>query len=273
MESFLQKISLQNLLRQFFCGVVFFVPLWLFARTRIVEILGVEKGNTGVYLAFAALASIIGTTIYHLEKNLHSYPLQLAYEYYHERKSGCLCNKCKSLGVLILVIASLVALCMVICSDKPFLGMLVVLVCYFVLSVIMLRAGKKRLIASTLEQWLWEEKAGQLKMEDALPLLSEDDLQKVAAMKKISTWSDFIHCVQSCCFAWIFGCVVIKMTENPITLPNLEELICLCDFEVAIRRVMACSGICAALILLIECLIDMHRYRFLKSILSHKNIK
>ncbi|MBR6576117.1 MAG: hypothetical protein IKK73_03185 [Akkermansia sp.] len=67
MDSFLQKFSLQNLLRQFFCGVVVFVPLWLFARTRIVEILGVEKGNTGVYLAFAALASVVGTYALHTQ--------------------------------------------------------------------------------------------------------------------------------------------------------------------------------------------------------------
>ena len=244
MDSFLQKFSLQNLLRQFFCGVVFFVPLWLFARTRIVEILGVEKGNTGVYLIFSALAYIVGTAIYHLEKNLHSYPLQLIYEYYYQKV-----ERWKILGLLILIILALGSLCIGIYC---WWMLIIAAICYFVLAIILLCSRQERLVKTTMDQWIWEEKGALTYKAIALPICSDERLTPLAAMKKISTWTDFIHCVVSCCFAWIFGCVVVKMLQV-----GISSWCCLC----------------VLVLLLIEGLIDAHRYRFVKRALQNASLE
>lgn len=247
MDSFLQKFSLQSLLRQFFCGVVFFAPLWLFSKDLrgeydIGSLVDITEWKTGTFLLFAALSSVIGTIIYHLEKNWYSYPLQLTYEYHHQG------DRIKKIGALILTFVPLVGLCMVICSNRPFLWMALVLGDYMVLAVCLLLAGKERLIEPTLKQWLWEEKIGQLKKDAVLPIHSEDDLLKVAAMKKISTWSDFIHCVQSCCFAWIFGSLLVYYISGTIES----------GFYLGLTV--------AFLLLAAEMIIDMHRYRFVKEL-------
>ena len=87
MDSFLQKFSLQNLLRQFFCGVVFFVPLYLFAREKMPAT-DLLKWESGVFFLFSSVALAVGTIIYHLEKNLYSYPLMYMYErfIFHNKK-------------------------------------------------------------------------------------------------------------------------------------------------------------------------------------------
>ena len=77
MNEFLSKFSLQNFLRQFFCGVVFFLPLYLFVLWKVHEFFF----QSGIcckkqLICIGALACVIGTLIYHLEKNLYSYVIQ-----------------------------------------------------------------------------------------------------------------------------------------------------------------------------------------------------
>lgn len=207
----------------------------------------ITKWETGTFLLFAALASVIGTIIYHLEKNLHSYPLQLAYEY-HYQGSGIM----KSIGILLLTFAPIVSLCAVEYFNKPSLLIFIVAGCYLLLAISLLRTGKKRLIESTLNQWLWEEKAGQLNKDAVLPINSDENLKKVATMKKISTWSDFIHCVQSCCFAWIFGSLLAYYISGSSVSGFYH-------------------GMTIAFMLLVaELIIDMHRYRFVNCIINNK---
>lgn len=76
-QSIFDKFSLQNLLRQFFCGFVFIASFWFFASGNTTEDLtwsklesflkGIDWDLSG-WIVLAVAASIIGTIIYHLEK-------------------------------------------------------------------------------------------------------------------------------------------------------------------------------------------------------------
>jgi len=246
MDTLFQKFSLQNLLRQFFCGVVFFMPFWLFSPNCLSQYDIFTLSDVGDSLLFFVIASVIGTTIYHLEKNLHSYPLQLFYEYCYQNQK---LKSWKTLSLLILIILASASLCIGICY---WWMLIIAAICYFVLAIILLCSRQERLVKTTMNQWIWEEKGALINKATALPICSDERLTQLAAMKKISTWSDFIHCVQSCCFAWIFGCVVVKMFQV-----GISYWYCLCVFA----------------LLLIEGLIDAHRYRFVKRALQNASLE
>ncbi|MBQ2869601.1 MAG: hypothetical protein IJE88_06205 [Akkermansia sp.] len=260
MDSFLQKFSLQNLLRQFFCGVVFFVPLWLFARTRIVEILGVEKGNTGVYLAFAALASVVGTIIYHLEKNLYSYPLMYVYEKWifkgnetdfgREKGQGKLTSPPEMkfhIWLLWIMVAIFVMMVLLECRhfvSWPWIAILV-FAGFWLCVVTHLLLECESVVPMTMKVWKIEYLAAKQRVEE-VSSLDDKTIEKYSAAEKIATWSDFIHCVQSCCFAWIFGSLLAYYITGTIVRGFYQGLTT------------------AFMLLAAEMIIDMHRYRFVR---------
>lgn len=265
MDSLLHKFSLQNLLRQFFCGVVFFVPLWLFARTRIVEILGVEKGNTGVYLAFAALASVVGTIIYHLEKNLYSYPLMYVYEKWifkgnetdfgREKGKGKLTSPPEMkfhIWLLWIMVAVFVMLVLLECRhfvSWPWIAILV-FAGFWLCVVTHLLLERESVVPMTMKVWKIEYLAAKQRVEE-VSSLDDKTIEKYSAAEKIATWSDFIHCVQSCCFAWIFGSLLAFYITGTIVRGFYQGLTT------------------AFMLLAAEMIIDAHRYRFVRYALQN----
>lgn len=184
MDTLLNKFSLQHFFRQFFCGVVFFAPMWIFSRGRcncFDCFLCGQGWQISQLVILGVLACVVGTIIYHLEKNLWSYLIQFVFE-------------------------------------KLKLG---------------------NLLDRTEKCWLIEARAKKQVDKNSLYAYQE------AIADKVSTWSDFIHCTQSCCFAWILGSSVYQLwIEGEGNTPYIGN-----------------SYFIALAILILEVCIDAHRYQ------------
>lgn len=245
MESFLQKISLQNLLRQFFCGVVFFVPLWLFSKKAgfecgIGSLVNISKWEMGNFLNFAALTAIVGTIIYHLEKNLYSYFTQSILEFIHRHNAG-----------QVALAFFLIILCFLYCLFNA--EMMLFLVAFMIILSIWLiffQNWSKTVINRTQQCWIVENYTqkypGNASCLDQKQMVSFLQAQCIAA--KVSTWSDFIHCVQSCCFAWWGGCMLCEYIFSSTVFATCKK-----DIEFSINIV--------TFLLVLEFLFDWHRYK------------
>ena len=239
MDSLLHKFSLQNLLRQFFCGVVFFVPPWLFARTQLLQVFGVEQGNAGMYLIFGALASIIGTVIYHIEKNLYSYSIQTLFE---------ACSKYRNwhMRVVPLLVAGAITLAVsplfyIPQREEIFDCFMVALIFFVVMWIfnVLFTDSFVKVMRRTRACWFIEEQT----VDNG----SEDMFARRSVAKRISSWSDFIHCTQSCCFAWLLGCASCKFVAKGSA--ELHE------------PFFWCSIVVTFFILFLEIIFDWHRYQ------------
>ena len=260
MDSFLQKFSLQNLLRQFFCGVVFFVPLYLFAREKMPAT-DLLKWESGVFFLFSSVALAVGTIIYHLEKNLYSYPLMYMYErfIFHNKKEDSSREASPFNWWLIWCIAGVACLLVLGCRhflvSCPWLVLMTLAFFWLLIVTRMLLESSDSMIAGpTLQQWRIEYEASQKRRENKLLDELENKSVQYAAAEKIATWSDFIHCVQSCCFAWIFGSLLAYYLTETVVEGFYQ-------------------GLTAAFVLLAaEMIIDMHRYRFAITVFSQTDI-
>lgn len=273
MDSLFQKFSIQHFLRQFFCGVVFFVPIYLFSRDEIGTVCHVEKWETGTFLLFASLASIIGTIIYHLEKNLYSYPLMYLYtRYFFKNATDNTVDIPPKLrwGWVILLFLCFAFLFVLKCVNLLPCGtggswctwcsccvlFILTLVGLLIVSACVLGSDVKLIINPTLEMWKVEYSAKVSENIEAVPSEKNDEscLQK-AAVEKLAKWSDFIHCGQSCCFAWILGSLI--------------------SYEItgSCERVFWIGIVVSVCILAAEMVVDMHRYRFVSLIQIKKDFR
>lgn len=248
MDSFLQKFSLRNLLRQFFCGVVFFVPLWLFTQNPgcqccTCSVLDITRWETGTFLLFAALASVIGTIVYHVEKNLYSYLVQTLFE-------SCAKYKNWQMRVVPLLVAGAITLMISplfqLTEDKVdvFNCYMIALLFFVVICIfnVLFTESFFKVLIRTRACWIIEEQFSDKS--------SEDRLARWAIAKRISSWSDFIHCSQSCCFAWLLGCILCKFANNT---------------EVHNAELFGLSLEVVASILFLEIIFDWHRYQHVLS--------
>ena len=228
MDKFLSELRLQNLLRQLCCGVVFFVPLYLFVPCKIQWVWQNAGLAEDSLKCIAVLAFIIGTVIYHLEKNLYSYAIQAVFEFIGEKKKG------RCLWVFgCIIFASLLSYTF---GKYNIPWMLCVITMAWVLFSLSLFAFSDIVFEPTRDQW---------KIEAHSKNYTEQDW---AIADKVAVWSDFIHCVQSCCFAWLLGAgIAIHMTQE-------------CECCVSKENISA-SCVVAICLLLIELGIDWHRYR------------
>ena len=255
MDSLLHKFSLQNLLRQFFCGVVFFVPLWLFWLDAGCEccsclLMDITKWETGAFLLFASFASVIGTIIYHVEKNLYSYSTQLVFE--------MLAKKVDSTASRILVCVVLSLFCLVCLIGFGVIYLLLLIPCAFIALAIL--TNGKRVVERTQQCWIIERYPMSGNAEKNT--FKKDELvsfmQSRCIAEKLSTWSDFIHCVQSCCFSWVVGCIFCTSSSFRVLTANScakkNELL---DMDILISD----SLYIVVTILLLLFLFDWHRYQ------------
>ena len=250
MEAFLHKFSLQNCLRQFFCGVVFFVPMYLFAKPMLGEFSNLHSWTTGTFLLFASLSGIIGTIVYHLEKNIYSYFIQTIFELLESWKSKPLfCLPCAAVLVISLVCSPCFHDTTSWCCVVPLIIFLliVVLICWLFTSAF------AKVQERTRECWYCEEKVFNIE-----PTIK--NMQVYAIAKRVSAWSDFIHCTQSCCFAWLFGCLACKIHHGSECTCCFNRLLCQCQ-ECFDDRLMSYSVVIALCILVLELVFDWHRYQ------------
>lgn len=250
MEPLFQNFSLQNLLRQFFCGVVFFVPLWLFGEVHKYEtcpcsLFDITQWGTGTFFLFASLASIIGTIIYHIEKNLYSYSVQTVFELLDSWETKPL------------VVTPIAAALIFSIALTPFFfettGMWVIVAwfvfCFILTTMAWLFTNAfRRVIKRTEMCWLLEERA----MNESML----NNIKMYAIAKRISSWSDFIHCTQSCCFSWLFGCALCKFRLSFSDCSFYPYY-----FDASNMEQMMVKSIGVVLcILVLELIFDWHRY-------------
>ena len=246
MDSFLSKFSLQTFLRQFFCGVVFFCPFLLYTPKYANAFLGGEEVSikisqdcfsfctqygaweTGKLVFIGIVSCIIGTIIYHVEKNLYSYFIQASFEVAHVKTNN---GKISGKVAFYFFIMTFILFLILLGAQSIMLFILALLV--FVFWGTSLSNGFSRVVSRTQQSWIIEnnkaieskiavskvidgkviegkviegKKIEETKKEEEL-----DSLKMAKAIaEKVSTWSDFIHCVQSCCFAWLAGSCFVK---------------------------------------------------------------
>lgn len=252
-----------------FCGVVFLLPFFLFSAITevaakpttccewLASLLRTLLGHSDKHLSFrevcaslhhlnlsgveftclAVLSIIIGTLVYHLEKNLWSYGLQVFF--------------CSRLCVRIcfLIIAAFVTT-VIFCCHSNANNVLVVIaltigVLALMVSLFCVYCGE---VKTTDDIWLAE--AGKKRLDKNATL---DRRSAQIIMGKVSTWSDFIHCGQSCAWAWIIGSTLayfLLHRHAALVIPYW-------------------SGIKAAVCLLIaEAFIDWHRWQHVMKVLG-----
>lgn len=249
MESLFQKFSLQNLLRQSFCGVVFFIPLYLFAPCQLGEWSKVTSWESGAFLLFSSVALCLGTIIYHLEKNLYSYSVQTVFELLSDWKVPPLfCTPLAVFFVLAIVCALAFSVSCVWCVCCAF-GVVLAIVFFVGMICLLFLPVSLRVIERTQECWFLEEK---LLGNGA----TDHHVRMRAIAKRVASWSDFIHCTQSCCFAWLLGCALCRfvLCNESFCYP------CLISTWDADSPLML-SVFIALVVLVLELVFDWHRYQ------------
>ena len=307
MDKFLGAFSLQNFLRQFFCGVVFFVPFFLYGQTPLAAWLESGQDNPDwcapKVAALGVLACIVGTIIYHFEKNLYSYGIQSVFEWMLK----CKIIKCGAICLLVVVCIVCLALCTVESNNKSYMIVvssnanfqlslysfknaivkfsipvivaprenilftcslcklkivLAIIAAVIVLSVYFIGLTiRKSLHLRTRQLWVAEGISSSKANNDLIQTYlknydTRDENIPLSTIpliaQRIAKWSDFIHCVQSCCFAWMSGCLLVMQ--------------CGVSFDK-----MYASLMFAVALLILEIFFDWHRYQHVLAITERNN--
>ena len=250
MDKFLGAFSLQNFLRQFFCGVVFFVPFFLY--DSYIELNRWLVSGTPKAVCLGALACVIGTIIYHFEKNLYSYATQIAFESMARRRERW--------GKKFYFYT-----CSLICMAYPIL---------YILSDIVGRTFDLKSATATIASLVLTScgvfamyfaakgyHIGVIKRTEDLWKLEVSKRQTRHVCSKIDNWASFIHCAQSCCFAWLLGCAIVESTTCA----------CCCGCPCCAEQIPSCHAPYVLIILAFEALFDWHRYQHVLSITGNNN--
>lgn len=263
MDKFLGAFSLQNFLRQFFCGVVFLVPFflyetpleqWLVAEgdIPIANLVRESDWSSAKATALGVLACIVGTIIYHLEKNIYSYAMQSLFEFIAEKSNrNYWITALVPIGGIVAIIIMLLAL---LFAHPDYHLLLFFIIVIFAAVITIVACCNAKLKNRTRRQWVAECMDLSSK-DDAIFLTSyvlgftsqipSAAIPLIAA--RISKWSDFIHCVQSCCFSFLFGSILVQKIIGQGLDWKYQMLTPLC-------------------ILLFEAIFDWHRYQHVLAI-------
>ena len=273
MDKFLGAFSLQNFLRQFFCGVVFFVPFFLYGQTPLAAWLESGQDNPDwcapKVAALGVLACIVGTIIYHFEKNLYSYGIQCIFEWGHAKEWRCIARSI-IIVIIVIIVAILAILAILVICPHYYLATLFIAISIFCLPSFYstfcdLLHGRTRKLwvaehicpTANSTRKLASYVTGTLSKipSDAIPIIAE----------RISKWSDYIHCVQSCCFAWMLSTIMAHFQAQQIIklcsadgLDKLYDLVRNCEW-----RFQILIPLC---ILILEAIFDWHRYQHVLAI-------
>lgn len=302
MKEFLDKFSLSLILRQFFCGVVFFVPLFCISgTTQNTKVHSLNEWIQGGFFnhdwstpkvsALCVLACIVGTIIYHLEKNLWSYPLQCLFERtfnetVHTRDKDKEIEHNGALPAASLLgsfFAFFILFAIILSSFKsipdwvgkfsPLLACGIFLIYILLIWICLLQEVLKghqyyadcfqNVMQRTRAMWVMEELNGKelqqfASLHDGKTFFVHnpsyrDALACAAIAKRLASWSDYIHSVQCMCFAWIVGVMCASSIDT--NLANSQN--------------MWCSVWLAVAVILLESAFEYHRYRHLVYITAH----
>ena len=186
------------------------------------------------FTCLAVLSIIIGTLIYHFEKNIWSYGLQILFT---SNKLSVWC----CIWIIGAVLFGVIAIVSIFISPRVlFLILCISLVVAFSACLLSVFCVEGACVEITEQMWLAE--AGK-KIPDKGGALDGESAKII--MAKVSTWSDFIHCGQSCAWAWILGSsFAYQLIEKPIL------------------QVGFWIGLFSAVLLLVaEAFIDWHRWQ------------
>ena len=202
--------------------------------------------ETGKLIVVCIVSCIIGTIIYHLEKNIYSYSVQCMFELF-----SSVIDKFSWVSPIIISLLLTLAFSPLVSVIAGF-STVGILICYIfsvyitlcVISIVF-SDNYKKVCTRTQKTWIIEDEQC-VKISVTEHHLTDVAISRLlmahAISKKVSTWSDFIHCVQSCCFAWIVGSCLVKRfisADADITLGN----------SIAIA------------LLFLELIFDWHRYQ------------
>lgn len=264
MTNILDKFSLSLILRQFFCGVVFFIPSILVLTPGCTIFEKMEGVTSSVALTITILALIVGIIIYHLEKNTYSYLLQSIFfiicKFVSAGKTAT--KKMKMFmaclrGVCVLVFFSLVSSLLIWWLELPWMC-----ICYaacFALVYLLLIC----MPMISFYRRVWSVGA---------EILAFHDNKSQLIMNHLDTWSDNIHCIQCCCFAWLLGVTIINMLVSGcyVSIPCKCGVVCEIineDWAVALKST-TCQFVWG--LLLVEILFEFHRFCHLFKIAEEK---
>ncbi len=260
MDKFIGQFSLQNILRQMFCGVVFLLPFFLFHSIVVLEGHAIEIDFRNVcttlhelhlsgweMTCLSILAIIIGTLIYHLEKNIWSYGLQILFtSRIGKRRLWVLVALVSALGLPIFVPRECIFDLPDVLTYNNF-SSFVLIIAFFIMSssiFVSCLCISYNVMTETRNMWIAEGGGSETK--------NNSDTRKII-MDKVSTWSDFVHCGQSCAWAWILGSMsaYILFKNNDILTPFYQN------------GILAAGGL-----LIAEALIDWHRWQHVMRVLG-----
>lgn len=272
-DSLLKTFSLSNILRQMFCGVVFFASFRKFSSGHLFPI----NESTNQCITLLILSIIVGTIIYHIEKNFVSYAQQVGLEIVIKFDKKGYWDIVLFILTIFAFSAHLVcAFCIVTnCLSKwietpllhetacKILLIAILALLFFSAFLIVFALSFARNIWSNLmnrTRLMWELE--ELNIAPLREILKKQDndrwetgLDKKfffelfrlhVTAKRLATWSDFIHCSQSCVIAWLFGAFASLLRSA--TLPALDN-----------KFLIYSLAICL-LILVAEFIIESHRY-------------
>lgn len=282
MDKLFGQFKLQNFLRQMFCGVVFLLPFFIFPSvTQLCPCVPKfyaflpQPGDFDFaqLTALAVIASIVGTIIYHIEKNVLSYPVQMFFrllsfnppsEIYKFRDIFCrdIRKKIRDIGYtpiiarcvrplaqclfFLIILGTIIYLLFDPDCLSPFeqSTSLIVASCWIVLVCLLTSAlaGVWGIVDDTRKLWALEDREKETSGDD-----------DKAILKRVGTWSDFIHCGQSCAIAWILGSLLCNASLGG----------CLSNDTVYRHGIFL-----AVVLLILEVFIDWHRYQHVHRILN-----
>lgn len=306
MKEFLDKFSLSLILRQFFCGVVFFVPFFgVSGTTKGTNVYSlnewIQKGTSNndwsnpKVAALCVLACIVGTIIYHLEKNLWSYPLQCIFERtFHESlqirdkdkdiKHDGVVPVCFLLGsifafflLFVIVVSKFEYIPDWVCKFYPLIAGGMFLLYLSLIWTYLLRnllngyqynvEEFQNVMRRTRAMWVMEEMnlkaiqqfaSVQAKNKVVVHNNSYRDALACATIaKRLASWSDYIHSVQCMCFAWLLGvgCAIGTVALEKANIQHVSLLLVSVFFSIGV--------------ILLEAVFEYHRYHHLVYITAH----
>lgn len=259
MKEFLDKFSLSLILRQFFCGIVFFVPSMLAFSHGCTIIDKISGLTTDVLLPIAIASLIVGTIIYHIEKNTYSYFVQCFFLCIHKAT-----GRCHWLKFIFIFLCYAMAILAGVASPIAFVnGVWEVLLWLILMASVFAIILAPGIIPFYQKVWSIDDDAQE----------NNRTIKTLRIMNHLDTWSDNIHCVQCCCFAWLLGIGMV----NGIVMHSGFGLCC-CQCGIADEIIHQSLGsafasfdcLCVYALLLLELVFEFHRFSHLYKITEGK---
>lgn len=222
MNHFFNSFGISNYIRQMMCGIIYFIPFFLFARSSTECFLKNGQGDwsSTKLLVVAVVAACIGTLIYHVEKNLLGYSSQVF-------RAWCKNSKWPVwVALIFMALAAILPLPVMARGHKE--GVVETLthwlmngetpvlmaICLAILPLFLLiSAGRSnsdsgkperafdRTVKETRNAW----RAASVRWSDTENSSQLREIREIS--ERESNWADFIHCGQTSAISWILGSI------------------------------------------------------------------